>query len=692
MSDAVNMQADIANVSLASLGGFSTILTALSADDVQPIAMVQLQNLGAAFPVTGPVSVKAPDYLRRCNSSRLERLGILVGWRKGDTASLMAQSAGGQAIALLAACLCNICTDSVGDVFYAVSKGLLPRSACPCSPRVLDRAAHVLAHKLALIKFGTIIAKQVCRIHEAYQQLQRKVPMNILEELSVVWIAEMLVNVSRALRECDKVVRVRGCCGMGYILALIVTLFADDSVVMIEGVVIHRGSHSSSIVVEIMAHLENHPLQLHLMQNVDTLAEIFHSSRDEDHRIQTQPLPIGADFAWKGLISALLQTILQRWNLVCSSELIRAVGVCALSAADITYFGENDSIRFPAISILGKQYHAICHQRCEAVLGTPLPHTWPSYPIAFKQLEDIIIPLILTRPDGSFHELEWTRDCIRRGEVGFTGQIMDCIWLAFATLFVNAHEDATWRHFDFGDDEGISTRPECWGNPEKLFFMCKPNLVWKQLTPNWGRRTVAASDRKCTLVPSQCFTIGHEDVHYYRGVELLDGPLIYNERYHDTLMNVDLSSEPKQQESLRRPSEPSNPILPSAYGVHSDLSMGITESIDGLILHPTVTISGQRFTACLASCLKGSFQLAKTTSCEHPRKTPLKEKYVQLVSTTSVRRPDIGHTVSIVQTAGNPTAQFLALSGRPSILCSNCCLNCAYEQALSRKLMKIIVA
>jgi hypothetical protein len=282
MSDAMSTQVDIGNLSLASLEAFSTVLATLSADDVQPIAMIQLQNLGAAFPVSGPMTVKAPDYLQRFHNTRLERLGIIVGWRKGDSASLMAQSTGGQAIALLAVCLCNIYTKSVGNIFYAVSKGLLPRSACPSSPVALERAAQVLADKLAVIGFGTIIAKQVCRIHEAYRQLQQKVPINILEELSEYWMAEMLVNISHALREDNGMVRIRGCCGMGYILALVVTSFANDCIVTIEGVIVHQGNHSSSIIVEIVASFQKQPLQVHHMHKVDSMADIFHSSRVSD--------------------------------------------------------------------------------------------------------------------------------------------------------------------------------------------------------------------------------------------------------------------------------------------------------------------------------------------------------------------------------------------------------------------------
>ncbi|KAJ5759902.1 hypothetical protein N7520_007058 [Penicillium odoratum] len=105
MSNERNAQIDVGSLSLSGLGAFSTVLTALSADDVQPMTMVQLQNLGAAFPTSGLLAIKMPDYLLRCKSRRIERLGVSVGWRRGDSASLMAQSASGQAAALLAVCL-----------------------------------------------------------------------------------------------------------------------------------------------------------------------------------------------------------------------------------------------------------------------------------------------------------------------------------------------------------------------------------------------------------------------------------------------------------------------------------------------------------------------------------------------------------------------------------------------------------
>ncbi|EAU33847.1 predicted protein [Aspergillus terreus NIH2624] len=313
MSGPLNTQVDIGNLSLASLGSFSTMLTALSADDVQPIAMIQMQNLGAAFPVSGPIPTKAPDYLQRCHSTRLERVGIVVGWRKGDAASYMAQSTGGQAIALLAVYLQNIGVKSPGDVLYSISRGLLPLSACPSSPQMLERVTQVLAEKLAVVKFGTILAEQVCRIHKAYQQLQQDVPVNLLEPMNDDWLSEVLVMLSHALREDKRMIRIRGCCWMGYILSLVVTLFAHDCLVTVEGVIIHQGHRSSSIIVEITSTLQEKPPEVHSMHDIDSITELLDSSR---FHVGRDPLPIKADFAWNGLVSDMLYTLFQQWDLV----------------------------------------------------------------------------------------------------------------------------------------------------------------------------------------------------------------------------------------------------------------------------------------------------------------------------------------------------------------------------------------
>ncbi|KAL2817898.1 hypothetical protein BDW59DRAFT_165719 [Aspergillus cavernicola] len=336
----IEAQVDIGNLSLAGLGAFTTILTALSADDVQPLAMVQLQNLGAVFPISGPIADKVPDHLHGFHSTRLERLGVLVGWPKGDSASLMAQTTGGQAIALLSVCLTTV----------FVARGSLGRR-----PRFLS-------YNLAVIAFGTILAKEVVRIHEAYKQLQMKSPNLILESLSGDWMAEMLAKISQALQQERGHSRIRGCYGMGYVFGLMVTLFAADCIITVEGLIVHQGDHADAIVIDVVTECGDKPLEVQLMDKIESMSEILdvtgNLNSQHDLAIRSSDSIIHAHFEWQGHLSAYLHVQLQQWGIVCSPAVVRAVGICALAASDMLSI-EVGKFKVPLVSILGEQPHSI---------------------------------------------------------------------------------------------------------------------------------------------------------------------------------------------------------------------------------------------------------------------------------------------------------------------------------------------
>ena len=80
----VASQVDVGALTLNGLAAFAPVLAVLSADDVTPLAIVQMENLGSLFHINGKYALQVPDLLQRCKSTRLDRLGLLVGWRKGD--------------------------------------------------------------------------------------------------------------------------------------------------------------------------------------------------------------------------------------------------------------------------------------------------------------------------------------------------------------------------------------------------------------------------------------------------------------------------------------------------------------------------------------------------------------------------------------------------------------------------------
>lgn len=75
-------QVDVGTLTINGLAAFSPVLAVLSADNVTPLAMVQMENLGSMFHVNGEYAHKVPDLLQRCSCTRLDRLGIIIGRRK----------------------------------------------------------------------------------------------------------------------------------------------------------------------------------------------------------------------------------------------------------------------------------------------------------------------------------------------------------------------------------------------------------------------------------------------------------------------------------------------------------------------------------------------------------------------------------------------------------------------------------
>lgn len=53
MSREVQLQADVGSLGLQGFGAFTSILATLSADNIVPMALIQMKNLGTNIPVNG---------------------------------------------------------------------------------------------------------------------------------------------------------------------------------------------------------------------------------------------------------------------------------------------------------------------------------------------------------------------------------------------------------------------------------------------------------------------------------------------------------------------------------------------------------------------------------------------------------------------------------------------------------------
>jgi hypothetical protein len=679
MADSVGLQIDVGSLSLTGLNTFSSVLAVLSADDVQPTAMLQLERLGAAFPISGPLRAKIPDYLQRCSNTRLERLGLTIGWRKGDAASLMSQTAGGQAIALLVTCLENIYgADATATILYRLSRSVLPNSSRLSSPKQLAQATDILARKSGAIGFGTLLAKHVCRIHDVYWQLQRKAPMSLLASLGQESMDEILGKFSQALREERSLVRVRGCASMGYIFALAVSLFSDDCLVTVENLIVHKGCRSSSITIEITESIGDKSLQVQLMGKIGSVSEI--TAR------QSQISP-SLKFVYKGHFAEYTRIRLNDLGLMCVPNTLVAIGTCVLSLSDLIYvsIGDRPDTKTRVIvnlysQIFGENPRTSLHQRCEDAFGVDLPLKWPSFNEALSGLKHV---LARSNQADSFASL-----CDQSGLYANPSDVLLRIIDAgvAALLVFSRGQGAVWQECS----------NKTWRPSERILrqgakqVVLSPSELLNELFSWEDERLIARSDGAATLIPAGILYFGHEICHY-RGLELIDGLIFHENRYHNKVISDIGTDGPRPIASAPRV----KPIHPTADGVPLDISFAVAEDVHGLVLECTATFAGLRQSINLRERIDQLFGLLDAYPCNHSRKTVLKQEYVRVVQTNSALSPDgrNGDHLSIVQTAGHPTAQLLALTRwEPAILCRECCLNCAYEQAREKEIYKIIVA
>jgi sulfur transfer complex TusBCD TusB component (DsrH family) len=171
----------------------------------------------------------------------------------GDTAATLAQTAGGQAAALLTVCLVEMfCRNSTGHLLFELSLRILPRNSCLASMTHLSDLAETLANKLRPLAFGQHHAIHLTRIRETYLHAGIDVPPGILssllDRLSVDAMADLLADVQLALRDETVVVRIEGFQGLGGIVALVMALCPDDVLLLVEDGIIAKGTRCSVIV------------------------------------------------------------------------------------------------------------------------------------------------------------------------------------------------------------------------------------------------------------------------------------------------------------------------------------------------------------------------------------------------------------------------------------------------------------
>jgi hypothetical protein len=686
-----------------------SLLRAITADDVSPLAVIQIESIGTCFHINGEIANEIPELLTRCKSVRLERLSVWAGWMVGDTASAMAETAGGRAGSLLSLMLVELYyQNGAGKILYEVSSKILPQDQSHASMAQLSRVATTLSNKLGAIGFGTHLATQVTRIRETYFNSGLEIPGTLLYQLSTTSMVELLVGVHRALTEEASMLYVEGCEGIGIIVALLTALCPDDVSVAVENETIFQGKRQS-ISISIRG---DTPTRYEIETVLIGVRGQFPRPLVSTCPEKGQALNLGPmRLKWRGCLAAMLDLAFVRVGVGPTAELRSTVADLIASIAFTMpledHFQKTDS-RPTGTPILPQDGF-------RSILG----------PLAYNRVRDILAEILLAEPSFASTEyvLEYERlDGLVRALVPKSA--CKCSQSCFDTRadvdrYQNCSVHNLWRNIEAIVSKGVAslfitsgqnTTVNCTLNwrtvqnpsailmgtairrglgrvrdlpvsyPQSFYDTGTLHMAILDIVGKFTSVPVGYSSGSCSIFPSTlqtpiltdppCLEYKIEDGRFH------DGRCYYQRLY--------CGSQPQRSYGKFDFKDlPWSTIISSSLGVHSALMMTARPSHHGLLIRTTIQFSGTDIELNFWNTNIAAMGVSISQSCGHDPRTPLNREEKRKVVATSVASPLAEADISITLTQGSPEAQFLCCGpkGARILLQSNCCLNCVVKEA-----------
>ncbi|KAH7397163.1 hypothetical protein BKA66DRAFT_453754 [Pyrenochaeta sp. MPI-SDFR-AT-0127] len=707
MSNQVQLQADVGALGIHGLGAFSMVLATLSADNIAPMALIQMEKVGSNFKVSGQFATKVPDFLRRFTAQPLGRLAAAIGWRKGDTASLLAETAGGQAAAMLSMVLANLFkTHQCGEILSQLCSRLLPADIAVASVSQLADVTELLAQKLFPLGFGNYLPDQVVRIHKAYRGLDMEPPIDLLDSLTVDAAVDLLSSISEALHDEAKVVRISGTFAMGHILGIVLFMFPHDTVVTVEDIVIHEGERHS-IFVELHKDPPG-PVTITVENTVDKSGPFHSSIRIDNQRDVELYTQIHYRFAWPGWVAKGIHLALLEAGSVCTEETLVAfanllVAMVHAKASGPLYSQRNALPGNQISGLLGPYALLTIERVCQEILQvTPSSYRWDTktaFPNLVRTIEANLNVSQLCSCTTKICVLEegWTearnkskRNCRVYRMWTQIGQLLGVGLLCF---LIHARQNATMDFSRATYGHNIAQEIIHSGLSMDRPYYVSSQSVFRDVMKLVGRTSsdsILACSYGSTIYPTVFETLQIPSTAV-ASFELLDGKLMFEERYYETLSSASTKVRPSAKKSIAR--ERSG-IKPSSLGEHSSLLMTIRETASSLEVRTTVRYAGTNINLGLSDIIQASLSLERTPACSHPSTDPLKDATCEIFLTSvSAPRSSKRGSMAVAMTQSNPTAQLLCCEpGVRSVLMQDSCLDCAVIEAVENSYDVIIVS
>jgi hypothetical protein len=732
MSKDVSLQADVGHIpnnTLSTLNAISPFIQAVSADNVSPLAVVQIEALGACFHLNGDLASKVPDLLSRSTSYRLERLSHWIGWRAGDTASYMAQTAGGRAASVLSLALVELYKEEqVGHLLYQLSSTLLPLERNQSSKAQVAQVASTLSKKLSAFGFGNHLAFHVTRIREVYLNSGKEIPQNLLVFPTVETMTEFLHCLSRALQEEQSILYFEGCAGVAYMVAIVMAMCPEDAFVAIEGEVVFQGTRRSVFIDIRIESKTNFSVESILYDSSGTRNNPHIVSIDSTQKIFSSPISL----KWDGCLSDALDLAFANIGAysavsarIACVELISCV-IFSLRGSDLHNRAQHFIPEHGFLSLLGSDDYALRGVRdtLKRIFNCEPSFSVLNWDNAVDDLcvkiAEAVCPSVCTCKT-CFHDGRFTlskafeRRSRRRCKVLKLWYIIDgLVTRGIVATFVSAKNNSSIR---LSSDQRSNLLTHIWNmfNPRSeldstrnfrnVFYAVDLHATILDLVSkfkvSWKEKNIGISSGASSIFAATVQTPVFQNTKRLEYI-LADGQFHDEHNYYQTL-----TCEHPRMRSLAITPLHNSTIIPSTLGAHTSLTLTARGVGNQLTIRTVVQMSSKTFPLDFYKQHMAYMSVIVASACGHNTRSPLSQNMFPVTPTSVAaptrQQPDyIGnhyhayHTyhdtveqwrkslreIGIVLTHKNAEAQFLACAtGASALFQGDSCLNCAVEEA-----------
>ncbi|ETS74846.1 hypothetical protein PFICI_13330 [Pestalotiopsis fici W106-1] len=714
MPNNVALQADIGSLGLSGLGAFTTLLSAMSKDNVQPMAMMLLENLGSLFHVNGPYASHVPEVMTRAVSHPVGRLSLAVGWRRGDAISVFAQTAGGQAITLLATCLANIYEEHrYGLILSNLCTLLLPKSLPRSSPTQVADIAKLVAAKAAPLSFGNVLAQQTHRVLSVYQQLQLKPPTQLLEPPSVESAVQLFENLTYLQNGKDCLVRVSGSTSILYIIAMVLFMFPSCTMVTVESMVIHD-NEEARIIIEVSEALTKVQVETKLDPCQTLVATPITPLRRRYHETPLQP-----SLQWDGWLKQALCLQLARFGLIFTHDLQETFCEFMVQIAPHLKLCDfrNTGRRFSGHPMLGSRKRfdellgphfryklaSTCREICLYDPQQKIQDPVAQWQQLIKVLERGFKSVKCTCGQCVTPFFRWPRcqrECSRQSISRIMGSAL-AAGILCCLLEPQGPVNMTLDDFSntlsgpvilrvlgtLGLEGADLTEPPDFHGSQYGVYRDILSLIDSRSSYNDSQLGLSCGGYSIYPRVLDSFGVDSEGRFTFK---ISEGLFLHNDTYHHFLCEED---ERPKFDLIAKPGKELAPLSIAKLGEPLSLTVSLREGFGGLAIRLNVQRSGLYFNVSPVDTVLGLMYLDTTQSCDHGIGETLHEEYEAQVAIGSIGTvPNKEFELNITTTAGNSQAQFLACNGdgRGDLLLK-CCLNCGVRQALEGGYTNLIV-